>query len=389
MLQTARYALCVMIALSAMGCEATRSVTAVITEPVKKVVQAPVQMVFGSEEIQEESLTLIEPSEAYRVNFTPVWTASLSTPRGARIESATLLDDLLICVERPTNLVTALEVRSGLVRWQKVVGSKLDIVFTPVRYSDDKLLINTETELITLAADSGRLLLRSSLESAVKDRPVLINDYAVFGGLNGNVFAHHVTAGYSFWSYRMTGGIVVRPVAAGLNVFVADSNGVYAMLLGTNRQVQWKGRTYSTNSATPVINNIAVFLASEDQTLYAINRLTGKDIWKFRSDAPLTRAPVLIGNTIYQNERGIGLAALDALTGKELWTHPTQGEPVTISSGRLLVHEPGRIVALDPPSGKPVAQVTVAPLKMILSGPGGSLLLISENGRLTRLDLQR
>jgi len=364
-------------------------ITNIVTDPIGKAIKMPIEMVFGSKPVEKESTPLIAPTDAYRIGFTPRWACNLTTPRGAYISHATIMGDVLICIERPTNIVTALEVRSGTLRWQKVIGSKLDILFEAVRYNKDQILISSETELFVIAADNGRLIRRSPLESTVKDRPVVVNDYAVFGGLNGNIFGHHITAGYSHWQYQMTSGVVVRPVNAGVNVFVTDSNGVYAMVKGTNGKVLWKGRTYKRSTATPAVNSINIFLASEDQTLYALNRLTGSDTWKHRSDSPLKTSPIIIENTLFQHEPDVGLTALDASSGKLLWRHRGTAKPVSLSRGHLLLYEPGRIIALDPPSGKSIAQVSVTPLKSILNGPAGSLILLTNNGRLVRLDPQR
>ena len=81
--------------------------------------------------------------------------------------------------------------------------------------------------------------------------------------------------------------------------------------------------------------------------------------------------------------------ALDAATGNPIWTNATSGSPVKTIKGRLLLNDGASLIAVDPASGKTIVQVPVKPLRTVLLGPADSLILVSERGQLTRLDIQR
>ena len=51
---------------------------------------------------------------------------------------------------------------------------------------------------------------------------VVVEGYAIFGGMNHRVFAHSIDDGYTKWSYQMSERIFIDPVISGPNVFVAD-----------------------------------------------------------------------------------------------------------------------------------------------------------------------
>ena len=117
-----------------------------------------------------------------------------------------------------------------------------------------------------------------------------------------------------------------------------------------------------------------------------MNRSSGSDRWKYRASRPLRESPSIIENTVFLPEPGVGLVALDAISGKVLWRVPSMAQAVTIAKGRLLLNEQIRMLAVDPASGKTVAQVPVLKLKTALSGPDNSLILVTDRGRLARLD---
>jgi outer membrane protein assembly factor BamB len=334
----------------------------------------------------EAGLPLINSNDAYKLHYTPRWSASIAARSENDIAFATVLDDIVTIVERPQNMVSAVSLRDGIVMWQVIIGDPLERIFEPVRMGD-QILVNSESQLHYLDAKNGRLAGTSHLESVVTDRPTLIGKDAIFGGLSGNVFAHSTEQGFSRWRYRMTSGIVVRPVSSGFNVFVTDTSGVYGMFNARTGDLMWKGRTFGQNSATPVINELGVFLASEDQTLYAINRTTGADRWRYRASVRLRQSPVVIGNTVYLNVPGVAFVAIDALSGEELWRiDGLAADPVAVHSGRLVLATGDKLIIVDPKTGTMMVQAPVQPLMKVLAGPDDALILVSTDGRLMRLD---
>ena len=226
-------AFCVIVLLTAVATSGGCQWAEAVAKPVGNVLRTPYDLtlgqVFASEEPEERSGAVIDAVDAYRIGYdAPRWTSDLGLLDSDELAAVAVLGDLIVCVARPSNMVTGVSVRDGDVLWRRVVARSTDQLFEPVRL-DDEILINTETSLMHLAASDGRLLGRSTLEAAVSDRPVLVGKHAIFGGLTGRVFAHNTVTGYSSWSQQMTAGITVRPVVSGSNVFVADSRGAYRM----------------------------------------------------------------------------------------------------------------------------------------------------------------
>ena len=295
------------------GCQWAQS----LAQPVGPALRAPYDLTLGRlfqpGEAQVDTGPVIDAVEAGRLGYgAPRWTRDLGLAKSDQMTQATVLDDLIVCVERPSNIVSCVAVRDGSLLWQQKPTESTDCLLEPTRLGDE-ILISSETHLFQLAAKDGRLVNLSRLEATVADRPVLVGRLAIYGGLNGRVFAHDTVTGYSAWSQHMSAGITVRPVAAGLNVFVTDSNGVYGMFDTEQGTPLWKGVTYGQISAAPTVSSLGVFVACEDQTLYALDRASGKDKWKYPAAKPLTSSPTVIANTLFLSEPGAGLVAMDAI----------------------------------------------------------------------------
>ncbi len=329
--------------------------------------------------------SLIDPLVARKLGYTPRWATDLGVPARQWLSHIEVLDDIVVCVESPSNMVTAVSMRDGEMLWRQIVGKPADKLFTPVRIGDS-LLINSEQILYVLAIDTGKLKEISELKTLVHHAPAVVEGLAIFGGMNHRTFAHDALAGYTKWEYQLTERVFARPTAFGENVFVADGNGVYAMFVARTGRLLWKGRTFATVSAQPAISHMGVFLAGEDHSLYALHGATGRDRWIYHTTQPLTQSPMIFSNIVILPLDERGLVALDARTGEEIWQLPFVAEPVMQFEETLLLLGDERLLTLDMGTGKVLTEVPVTSVKKVLLGPEKQLILVSPAGRLLLLD---
>jgi outer membrane protein assembly factor BamB len=330
----------------------------------------------------------IEPFDAAEMGYVTRWVANLSLEKRQEIRRATVLEELglLITVEKPTNLVSAIALRDGELVWRQVIGNTQETLFEPYTVNEEQLLINSETRVYVLSAADGRIEGISELESTVVSNPVVFGDDAVFGGRNGVVFAHDIRAGFSKWSYKLTASILTGPVRSGSNVFVADSAGSYAMFDGNEGTLLWRNRTWGGVTAQPAVSLSGIYVACRDRSLYAFNRITGNDIWIYRTTVPLTDDPRPLGRLILQPVPDQGLHAIGATDGELKWTYEEPVEPIKLIDDRLLFMAPQRFLMLDAESGEVVEQFPTRTLRKAVPGPDDSLILITPKGEILRLD---
>lgn len=334
---------------------------------------------------------LIEPEPAASLGYATFWVRNLNIPSSQRIGAARLLDDLIVVVEQPSNVVYAVSVRDGSIRWRKVVGDPGEPLYSPVR-AGDQLLVNSATHLYILNAHTGELERIDSLAHVVSSGPVHIGSFVIFGDVKGRVFAHDIRAGFTKWSYQLTSNIAVPPVDAGQNqALVADARGVYALLGAEDGQLIWRGRTFGPVTTRSAIDRLGVYIASQDQTLYALARPTGLDRWKFPTTYRQIGPPVVMGVSVYLPLGDEALVAINSADGAERWRLPFGATPVTFreEENRLLVRTPQSLKLVDAQTGQVVADAPTQRLATVLTGPEGSLVLIAPNGRLMRLNPKR
>lgn len=328
---------------------------------------------------------LIEPADAARLGYVVTWSANLDLPGRHDISSVTQLGDTLFTVESPGNLVSAISVRDGEVLWRRVIGQPTENVYPPVR-DEEKVYFNNDTLFFTVSLKNGGLIATSPLSHVVETGPVLIDRYAIFGGADGTVFAHDLDAGYAKWSYLLPAGIVVSPAESQQNVFAADSQGVYASLQADSGELVFRGKTFGPVTAQPASTRNGIYIASHDQSLYAINRVTGGDQWVYRTVKRLTDAPVALGQSVFLPVPGTGLVALKADDGAERWKTDLKAQAVSVSGNKVLLRYPGGLRWVDEDTGRILSDAPTMPLQAVIPvADEGGLLIVSPRGRIHRL----
>lgn len=331
---------------------------------------------------------IVDPVDAKRLGYVLRWTSDIAGIHGNKITRVAVLGDLICVVDGRDNILTALSVRDGTVLWRYQISDRSATLYEPVR--DGKtVIVNSETQIFSFDAETGRLKNIANLEYSVNSAPYMYKGLAIFGGMNGRVFAHNVEEGFRTWASMMSTGIMVRPVGIENRVLAADVTGQYAMYDASFGNRIWAGRAFARISAQPVMTKDAVYIASEDQALYSVDRFSGDDRigWPYRTDRPLTKGVSAIGNSIYLPLGDEAIICIDPLNGREVWRRVGQFQPVLLTKDNYVLLNAGRsLVLADNSNGKTVLQLPVKPLQSVLPSGENTLILLSKEGKLQRYD---
>jgi outer membrane protein assembly factor BamB len=327
----------------------------------------------------------LSPKAAAALGYRFRWSAQAFLGKDAGSTEVAVLGDLIVGVEEPENLVTAISLADGKIVWQRVVGSPSDRLFMPARRGD-QILVNSESALYVLRAENGELERLIPLDEMASSGPTLVKNRAVFGTINHRVLAIDLGGGYRVWSFLMSDGIVAPPVATGSSVFVADGKGKYVMLASESGQLEWEGKAFGRVSAEPTVTPAAVLVPSEDYSLYALNRASGQGLWAYRTTHPLRKRAHDLGYAVCLPVPTGGLVGIDPRTGQELWRIEDAVEAVAEQDETLLIRTTQGLALVDPASGQKLVEAMAPMLDRVLSGPQGSLILVFRDGRLMRLN---
>ena len=328
----------------------------------------------------------IQPKQAEVLGYVIAWAQNLKLPTNQSITEITCLDEYLFLVEQPTSVISAISLSDGRLLWQKVVGEKGEQIFQPFTF-EHMVCVNSEVQMYQIDIHTGKLTYAFKLHAPVASQPLLIGNKVIYGGISGNVFAQNIQTGMLEWSYQLTNRIHTAPVQHHNSVFAADGNGVYALINAQTGEMIWRNHTYGPIVCSAMVDNNTVYIASQDQSLYAINLKSGSDDWIFKTTFPLTISPSIIGEILYMNVPKQNLLyAVNRGNGTEIWHRQNIGQPITLVDNQLLLARQSSLVLAGPDSGRMIMETPTSKLHKVLAMTNNSLILITPQGQLIRLN---
>lgn len=137
---------------------------------------------------------------------------------------------------------------------------------------------------------------------------------------------------------RFRAAVIGSPATDGRSLWAASLDEVayaFAVDPGTRSLRQlWSFSTNGIITASPVVGDGIVYIASDDDSVYAIDQPTGKERWHATEEGALDATPVLNGSTLVVVTRDGKVHALDAGTGEQRWTVDIH-DTVRVSGGGL------------------------------------------------------
>ncbi|MEM9881775.1 MAG: PQQ-binding-like beta-propeller repeat protein [Planctomycetota bacterium] len=328
----------------------------------------------------------LEPGHAQEAGYSTRWVRGLALGRGQSVYAAAPLGDLLVVVERPDNIVSAVRLGNGELAWKTSVGDRLEDLFAPVA-DDENVYVISNNRLFTLMRRNGRVTDIANLPGYAATDPCFAEGRVVYGSVDGVAIAYDPPQRLRAWSYALERPVLATPIVDGDQVFVADIGGHYAMLKASSGALRWRGQVYGAVTATPHRDRTQVIVAGEDQSLYALASNTGEFNWPaYRSEVRLTEPPVVFDEVVYLTEPGVGLTALDANTGRVRWQRDDAPRPLALHDGRLVAVGDNQLLHLGPADGRTRQAVPLKDLAADAPLPDGGLVLIGEDGLMLRID---
>lgn len=332
---------------------------------------------------------LIEPQPAAEMGYSLSWAGVVVLEQGQQITSVTVLDDMVIVIEDPVNIVTALSTNDGSLLWKINLGSDLESLFPPTR-DGKQVFIHSGTRIWTLHTKDGSVKALADLTTTVSSPGVYspLTRVIVMMGTNGLIFAHNTVSNFPIWRYRLPDRLANPAVLADQYAFVVDTSGTYAMIESGNGRPLWRNHTIGDVTALPAVSGSEVIVSSEDGKIYAFNRTTGRDTWIYLgAEQPLYASPIAVGRLVVQPlTPNPGIIAIDSITGNELWRTDLNATPVMSRSQDMLMFNANGLFGVDLDNGKVTSEAQTLPIMGVKPvGDDGAIILVGQTGRLLKL----
>lgn len=319
------------------------------------------------------------------------WTGYPPRQPGAALEHATVYDDLLTFVGTGST-VSVLESNTGKVRWSRQLDRATTRFVEPVRRGQT-LYAASDTELWELSLKNGNTLDRDSLGTLVNTSPLLVDNLAIFGTLSGELFAFQMDNDFKLWSYKLDGPIHQPAIQVNDQFLAALSHkGELRTLEIVNAHSGMSTRIAGGSDATLLTDNVGVYVASLDQSIYAFDIEDGFRFWRIRSSAPVTVQPTLHQGVVYATTRDQGLMGVDSATGEILWNNPEIGGWVltVVDDRELIVWSGYEMLSVDKDRGDVIARVPVNGVAGVRTNAqtDGDIYVITHDGSVAKFGLR-
>lgn len=319
------------------------------------------------------------------------WTGYPPMQPGAYIEHATAYEDLLTFVGSGSTL-SVLDSSTGKVRWSRQLDRATTRFVEPVR-RDNTLFAASDTELWELNLTNGNTIDRDSLGTLVNTSPLIVDNLAIFGTLAGELFAFQMTNDFKLWSYKLDGPIH-QPAIQVSDGFIAalSQNGELRTLETINAHSGMHTRIAGGSDATLLTDNVGIYVASLDQSIYAFDINDGYRFWRVRSSAPVTVQHTLHEGVVYASTQDLGLAAIDSATGNIVWNNrEISGWVLTdIDSRELIVFSGLEMLAVDKERGDVIARMPLRNIAGVRTDSinDGNIYVITLDGGVAKFGLR-
>lgn len=186
----------------------------------------------------------------------------------------------------------------------------------------------------------------------------------------------------------LIGSVFAAPAGFQGVVYAAtDEGNVFAVAADNRTAWPLTNLSFSTNrsvKADLVIDDYALYVASSDTVLYALDRTSGHIKWRYMGEVPLTKSPLVTADRVYQVVDGRGLAAIDKIEGKlyrePLWLAPDVTQVLSVEGDYVYaVQGNNRLVALGASDGQVKFDMT-GEFTIFTAGPGGRIYAGNERG---------
>lgn len=155
---------------------------------------------------------------------------------------------------------------TGMEAWKFKITAP--IFSTPMIHNNNVYFGADDSNYYSINIESGSVAWKNNLKTKITGGSALFKDsLAVFGGINGVVYAVNKNSGEVVWSFLTYGTITSTPLACGSYIYVTSFDSHVYCLDGTSGSLVWKFLLENKSRTTPVVWKDYLFVAA-DRSIY-------------------------------------------------------------------------------------------------------------------------
>jgi outer membrane protein assembly factor BamB len=342
------------------------------------------------DEVEEAPIGDFVSAEAlHDVGLLKHW--QLTLPFDGEHELADLyrVDDTLYATTT-SGWVFAIQADTGAMRWMRQVTTRGNRLEMPA-HAGIATVFPAKSELVLFNRYTGDGLRRVELRFPCSTAPVVDENHIYLGGSNGRFYALNRQDFTEAAKALSTGPIVGDLVLHNGILYVTGEDGGIMSARVSRWWPYWEdpARVHGPLMAGCVVTDDAVYVPSLSQSLFKLERRTGRVSWRHPLSGALRELPIVTDSQVFQYNSTDGLVVLDPSAMRESeriqWTLKSGRQLCTLDESHAYVMtRDGRIVVLRLESGEQVAEFEsklVAPRALTVIDRM-ALYLYDEQGRI-------
>lgn len=293
--------------------------------------------------------------------------------------------------------ISRLSLGDGSVIWRSEVLGPQDRVLGIHRArldGRDRVFAVIDSEFIQLDGTTGALINRKPSKEYLSADCAVAWPYLIFASASGRLVWFHALLGVIHHQGLVNGAIRGTPQVIGNEIVAAGTSGEVAGFIKEDARMLWR------RNIGPVFGRLAedtagVYAASTDQSVYCLDRQSGKTRWKYFTESPITGDLSLFGDALLVQVPSEGLVCLATdskgnMDGVRRWSADAPGTVAGAIGPNIVVidAESRRIRLLELSRGGLVAAVPMGATSDLTIGSGndGNLLVVASDGRVQLLE---
>lgn len=243
------------------------------------------------------------------------------------------IDEEMVYVISNSGIVTAFDSETGQKRWAVLLG-RFDQPSYPVVSNETLALVVVGSTLYAVDKNTGSTTWTLGLSGQPSASPGVDDQQVYVGTLDGSVYAYSLrkvrqlyqeqrlpewTAEAMVWRATADAEITSSPIPRGRTVTFCSRDGSLYCVVAADKQLVYQLETDGAIVTPLATSGKMQYLASEDNTFFALDAQSGNIVWDFTSGLPIRRAPFVIANDLYLTPERGGMYCLNAVEGTHRW----------------------------------------------------------------------
>jgi outer membrane protein assembly factor BamB/tRNA A-37 threonylcarbamoyl transferase component Bud32 len=216
----------------------------------------------------------------------------------------------------------AISERTGKVTWTYYTEGK---IYSSPRIAEGHVFFGSDDHhLHAVTVNTGRAIWKHATSAPIHSTPLVENNLVYVGNEDG-VFTCISFRGEMKWRFQAKRSITSSPTSKGQAIYVASLDGHLYALDSSNGWVIWKFRLGKGTVSSPAIADDLIFIGAADGFIYCVDARTAKEVWRFRTENQISSSPAVYKDSVYCGSVDGTLYCLEYRTGRLRWKFETQG----------------------------------------------------------------